>query len=334
VFLGGARLQRRKFITLLSAAAVWPASAVARQSAMPVIGFAHPWAPDTTQDVLSAFRQGLGDTGSVEGKNVAIEYRWTDGHNDRWPAVIADLVGLQVSVLAVLGSTAGALAAKAATQAIPIVFLQGADPVRIGLVSSLNHPGGNVTGISLFIAEVSAKRFRLLLELAPSARQIGYLYNPSNPVIAASETKEIEAAANALAVRLLAVPATNAVEIDRAFDQFVEGRADALFVGGDGFFLGQIAHIADLAASRRLPAVYGFREAAESGGLLGYGANIPKAFQEAGVYAGRIVNGEKPSDMPVTQPTSLELTINLKAAQALGLTVPVALIALANQVIE
>ena len=326
-------MQRRKFVKLLGAAAAWPVAALARQSAMPVIGYPHLLTPETEQARLAAFRHGLGETGFVEGRNVAVEYRWGAGHNDRWPAMIADLVGLQVSVIAALGSTAGALAAKAATQSIPIVFLQGADPVLIGLISSLNHPGGNLTGISLFIAEVSAKRLGFLLELVPSARQIGYLYNPSNP-FSASETKEIEAAAHAAGVPLLHVAATNAIEIERAFEQFVEKRADALFVGGDGFFLSKNDQIVELAASRRLPAVYAWREGGEEGGLLGYGANIPKAFQEAGVYTGRILNGEKPSDMPVTQPTSLELTINLKAAKALGLTVSLTLLGQADEVIE
>ena len=318
---------------LLGAATAWPLTAVA-QSAMPVIGYLQFGSLETSQSYLAAFHLGLGDTGFVEGRNVAIEYRWIQDHNDRLPTLVAELVRLRVSVIAVLGSTAAALAAQAATQTIPIVFLQGADPVRIGLVSSLNHPGGNLTGISLFQTQVAAKRFGLLLELVPSAKTIGYLYNPTNPVFLESERKQIESAADAASVRLLPVAASRLSDIETAFENLVEEQADALFVSNDGSFVAASNQIAALAASRRLPAAYGWHDTSAAGSLLTYGANLPKSFRQAGVFAGRILKGENPSDLPVTQPTSFDLAINLKTARALGLTVPVTLLAQADEVIE
>jgi putative ABC transport system substrate-binding protein len=328
-------MKRRKFITLLGGAAVtWPTTLRAQQLAMPAIGFLHLMSLEMKQSYLAAFHRGLGETGYVEGRNVAVEYRWGQGHNDRLPSLVAELVRLQVSVIVVLESTAGALAAKAATQTIPIVFMQGADPVRIGLVSSLNHPGGNLTGINLFLAEVAAKRFGLLLELVPSARSIGYLYNPTNPVFAETETKEVQAAADGLGVRLHSVTASRLSEIETAFEHLVDQRADALFVSSDGFLLTQSSQIVALAASRRMPSIYGWREAGAVGGLMSYGTNFIKSWRQAGVYTGRILKGEKPSDLPVTQPTSFELAINLKTAKALGLTVPLTLLAQADEVTE
>ncbi len=328
-------MKRRKFMTLLGGAAVtWPTTLRAQQLAMPAIGFLHLTSLEMKQSYLAAFHRGLGETGYVEGRNVAVEYRWGQGHNDRLPSLVAELVRLQVSVIVVLESTAGALAAKAATQTIPIVFMQGADPVRIGLVSSLNHPGGNLTGINLFLAEVAAKRFGLLLELVPSAKSIGYLYNPTNPVFAETEMKEVQAAADALGVRLHFVTASRLSEIETAFEHLVDQRADALFVSSDGFLLTQSSQIVALAASRRMPSIYGWREAGAVGGLMSYGTNFIKSWRQAGVYTGRILKGEKPSDLPVTQPTSFELAINLKTAKALGLTVPLTLLAQADEVTE
>jgi len=328
-------MKRRKFITLLGGAAMtWPTTLRAQQVAMQAIGFLHLTSRETKQSYLAAFHRGLGETGYVEGRNVAVEYRWGQGHNDRLPSLVAELVRLQVSVIVVLESTAGALAAKAATQTIPIVFMQGADPVRIGLVSSLNHPGGNLTGINLFLAEVAAKRFGLLLELVPSAKSIGYLYNPTNPVFAETETKEVQAAADALGVRLHSVTASRLSEIETAFEHLVDQRADALFVSSDGFLLTQSSQIVALAASRRMPSIYGWREAGAVGGLMSYGTNFIKSWRQAGVYTGRILKGEKPSDLPVTQPTSFELAINLKTAKTLGLTVPLTLLAQADEVTE
>ena len=328
-------MKRREFITLLGGSAVTLSTAVrAQQPATPLIGFLHPTSPETKQPYLAAFHRGLGDTGFVESKNVAVEYRWAQGQNDRLPTLVAELVRLHPPVIAVLESTAGALAAKAATQTIPIVFLQGADPVRIGLVSSLNHPGGNLTGICLFLDEVAAKRFGFLLELVPSARSIGYLYNPTNPVFADSEKKEIQAAADALSLRLLPVAASRLSEIEVAFEHLVEQRADALFVSSDGFLLTQSNQIVALAAKRRMPSIYGWREAGAFGGLISYGTNFLKTWRQAGVYTGRILNGEKPSDLPVTQPTSFELAINLSTAKALGITVPLTLLAQADELTE
>ena len=328
-------MKRRKFMTLLGGAAVtWPTTLRAQQLAMPAIGFLHLTSLEMKQSYLAAFHRGLGETGYVEGRNVAVEYRWGQGHNDRLPSLVAELVRLQVSVIVVLESTAGALAAKAATQTIPIVFMQGADPVRIGLVSSLNHPGGNLTGINLFLAEVAAKRFGLLLELVPSAKSIGYLYNPTNPVFAETETKEVQAAADALGVRLHSVTASRLSEIETAFEHLVDQRADALFVSSDGFLLTQSSQIVALAASRRMPSIYGWREAGAVGGLMSYGTNFIKSWRQAGVYTGRILKREKPSDLPVTQPTSFELAINLKTAKTLGLTVPLTLLAQADEVTE
>jgi putative tryptophan/tyrosine transport system substrate-binding protein len=327
-------MRRRKFIELLGAASAWPLTAVAQQPTMPVIGYLNVASLETTRPYVAAFQIGLADTGFVEGRNLAIEYQWGQGHNDRLPTLIAELVRLRVSVIAIMGSTTGALIAKAATETIPIVFLQGADPVRIGLVSSLNHPGGNITGISLFLAEVAAKRFGLLLELVPSAGSIGYLYNPSNPVFAESEKKETQTAADALRVRLLPVAATRQTEIEPAFERLVEERVDALFVSSDGYLLAQSDEIVARAASRRLPAVYAYHEAAAVGGLVSYGTNLAKSYRQAGVYTGRILKGEKPSDLPVTQPTSIDLAINLKTAKALDLAVPLTLLAQADEVIE
>lgn len=329
----GWHMRRRKFIKLLGAATAWPLTAGA-QSAMPVIGYLQFGSLETSQSYLAAFHLGLGDTGFVEGRNVAIEYRGIQGHNEWIPTLVAEMVRLRVSVIAALGSTAAALAAKAATQSIPIVFLQGADPVRIGLVGSLNHPGGNLTGISLYQTEVAAKRFSLLLELVPSAKTIGYLYNPTNPVFLESERKQIEAAADAASVRLLPVAASRPSDIETAFQNLVEERAEALFVSNDGSFVAASDQIAALAASRRLPATYGWHDASAASALLTYGANLPKAFRQAAVYIGRILKGENPSDLPVTQPTSFDLTINLKTARALGLIVPVTLLAQADEVIE
>jgi len=328
-------MKRREFITLLGGSAVtWPATLRAQQLAMPAIGFLHLTSLETKQSYLAAFHRGLGETGYVEGRNVAVEYRWGQGHNDRLPSLVAELVRLQVSVIVVLESTAGALAAKAATQTIPIVFMQGADPVRIGLVSSLNHPGGNLTGINLFLAEVAAKRFGLLLELVPSAKSIGYLYNPTNPVFAETETKEIQAAADSLGVRLLSVTASRLSEIETAFERLVDQRADALFVSSDGLLLTYSSQIVALAARHKQPVIYPLREFAEIGGLVSYGHDLVDGYRQMGVYAGRILKGEKPADLPVVQPTKFEFVINLKTAKTLGLTIPPSLLTTADEVIE
>jgi putative tryptophan/tyrosine transport system substrate-binding protein len=327
-------MRRREFIALVGGAAAWPLVARAQQPAMPVIGFFHLTSLETNRENLATFRQGLADTGYIEGKNVAIEYRWAQGRNDMLPTLVAELVRLQVSVIVVLESTNGALSAKAATQTIPIVFMQGADPVQVGLVDSLNRPGGNLTGIGLLAAETAGKCLELLLELVPKAKSIGYLRNPTNPVFAESETRELEAAAYAHGVHLLIVNASRPSEIETAFADLVQQRVDALQVSSDGFLLAHPDQIVTLAARHALPTIYAWPQFISFGGLMSYGTNIHNAWREAGIYTGRILKGERPADLPVQQATKIELVINLKTAKALGLTFPITLLGRADQVIE
>jgi putative tryptophan/tyrosine transport system substrate-binding protein len=328
-------VKRREFITLLGGtAAAWPLAARAQQSAMPVIGFLHLTSPELARENLTYFHRGLGETGYIENRNVAIEYRWAHGKNDLLPMLVADLVRDQVSVIVTLESTQGALAAKAATQTIPIVFMQAADPVRIGLVKSLNRPGGNLTGINLMWAEIAGKRFELLLELVPTAKSIAYLRNPTNPVFAESEAKELQAAARAHAVRLFSVNASRPSDFESAFAEIAQQRADALVVSSAVSLLTDPDQIVALAAQHAVPAIYAWRPSIEAGGLISYATSLPDAWQQAGVYTGRILKGEKPADLPVLQPTKFELLINLKTAKALGLAVPLALQVAADEVIE
>jgi putative ABC transport system substrate-binding protein len=315
-------------------AVAWPFAASAQQPAMPVIGFLHLTSPETNRENLATFRRGLGETGYIENKNVKIEYRWARGRNDQLSTLAAELVQHQVSVIAVLESTNGALAAKAATQTIPIVFMQGANPVQIGLVDSLNRPGGNLTGISLLSAETAGKRLELLLELVPKATSIGYLRNPANPVYAESETREVEIAARAHGVRLLFVNASRPSEIETAFAELAQQRPDALQVSSDGFLLTYPDQIVALAARYAVPAIYAWPTFAAVGGLISYGTNIRDAWQQAGIYTGRILKGERPADLPVQQVTTIELVINLKTAKALGITVPLPLSGRADELIE
>jgi putative tryptophan/tyrosine transport system substrate-binding protein len=326
-------MKRRRFIALLGGAVAWPLAARAQQ-AMPVIGFIHLTSLEQTANYLAAFRRGLGDTGYVEGRTVAIEYRWGQGRNDRLSTLVDELVRRQVSVLVTMESTNAALAAKAATKTIPIVFMQGADPVRIGLVSSLNRPDGNLTGINLFLAEVAGKRLQVLLEAVPSAKSIAYLRNPSNPIYAESETREVEDAARSIGVRLLWANASRLDEIETAFTNFVQQPVDAVFVSADGFFLTNSNHIVALAARYAVPAIYGWRQAVALGGLMSYGTNFPDAWRQAGVYTGRLLKGERPADLPVQQVTKIELIINLRTAKTLALTVPLALSGRADELIE
>ena len=270
-------MRRRDFLAALGGTAAWPLAARAQQPTMPVIGFLGAESLDLYTGRLDAFRQGLRDTGFIENKNVAIEYRWAQGRNDRLPTLADELVRSQVAVLVVIGTTNGALAAKTATQTIPIVFMQGADPVQIGLVASLNRPGGNLTGIDLLLAETAAKRFELLLELVPTARSIAYLRNPSNAVFAETETKELEVAARTRGVHLLFVNANSLSQLETAFAELVQQRADALQVSGDGFFINRSDEIVALAARHGIPAIYPSRRAMLVGGLMSYGANIPEA---------------------------------------------------------
>jgi ABC-type uncharacterized transport system substrate-binding protein len=328
-------MRRREFIKVVAGSATsWPLVARAQQPAMPVIGFLHLTSLETNRENLAAFRQGLGDTGYIEDKNVAIEYRWAQGQNDRLPALVAELVRRQVSVIVVLESTNSALAAKAATQTIPIVFMQGADPVQIGLVDSLNRPGGNLTGISLLAAGTVGKRLELLLELVPAAKSIAYLRNPTNLVNAETESREAELAARTRGVRLLFVNATRPSEIETAFADLVQQRADALELSGDGFLFAHYDQIVALAARHAVPAIYAWHKGTAVGGLMSYGTNLLDAWRQAGIYTGRILNGKKPADLPVQQVTKIDLRINLKTAKALGLTFPLTLLGRADEVIE
>jgi ABC-type uncharacterized transport system substrate-binding protein len=324
---------RREFITLLGGVtAAWPLGARAQQAATPVIGWLGSSLPEPTENVLVAVRRGLKETGYVEGQNVRIEYRWAEGHYERLPALLADLVGRQVAVI-YAGSTATALAAKAATQAIPIVFVVGSDPIKAGLVTNLNRPEGNLTGASAFHVEVMPKRLELLHEFVPRAN-LWLLVNPTN-AFAVSETTEAQAAANALKMPLKLLHASNEGEIDLAFATLAQQAQSALLVGADPhFFLGLRHQLLALAARHRIPAAYGYREFAAGGGLMSYGANLLEAWRLAGVYMGRILKGEKPSDLPVQQPVKLDFIINLRTAKALGLEVPPTLLALADEVIE
>jgi putative ABC transport system substrate-binding protein len=328
-------MRRRDFLKAITGSATaWPLTARAQQSTMPVIGFLHLTSLETNRENLGNFRLGLDDAGYIENKNVTIEYRWAQGRNDQLPILAAELVQHQVSVIVVLESTNGALAAKAATKTIPIVFMQGADPVAIGLVDSLNRPGGNLTGIGLLAAETAGKCFELLLEVVPKAKSIAYLRNPTNPAFAASETRELQAAARAHGVELLPFNASRPGEIDTAFADLVQQRADALQVSSDGFLLTHPDQIVTLAAHHAVPAVYAWPQYPAVGGLMSYGTNIRDAWRQAGIYTGRILNGEKPADLPVQEVTKIELVINLKTAKTLGLTVPLSLLGRADNVIE
>ena len=328
-------MRRRDFIKVIAGStAAWPLTARAQQPAMPVIGFLHLTSPETNRENLANFRLGLGDIGYIENKNVTIEYRWAQGRNDQLPKLAAEFVQHQVSVIVVLESTNGVLAAKAATQTIPIVFMQGADPVAVGLVDSLNRPGRNLTGIGLLAAETAGKCFELLLDVVPKAKSIAYLRNPTNPAFAESETRELQTAARTHGVRLLIFNASVTSEIDTAFADLLKQRADALQVSSDGFLLTHPDQIVALAARHAVPAIYAWPQYPAVGGLMSYGTNIVDAWRQAGIYTGRILKGEKPADLPVQQATKIELVVNLKTAKTLGLPVPLALLGRADKVIE
>ena len=328
------RLRRRAFITLLGGAAVaWPRAARAQQATMPVVGLLYDQSLVGSADMLAAFREGLKQFGFVEGQNVAIEYRWADGQNDRLPALAADLVRRRVAVIVAIGSTAATLAAKAATTTIPIVFNVAADPVQFGLVASFNRPGGNVTGISSMNIELTGKLLQLLHELVPGATRFATLRNPTGPVIQ-SALAEAQAAARSLGLQLLVLYAGTEGDFEPAFAALVQQQAAALLVGPSTLFQSHYPQIVTLAARHRVPVVYAHHEAVAAGGLMSYGSPRADNLRLAGSYTGRILKGEKPADLPVQQPTKVELHINMKTARALGLTIPTALLVRADEVIE
>ena len=326
------QLRRRKLIVLLGGAAAWPLGVLAQQPAMPVIGFLNAGSPNRITNLVAAFRQGLSETGYVEGQNLLIEYRWAEGDYDRLPALAIDLVRRQVAVISA-GSPQAALAAKAATPTIPIVFTSGGDPVELGLVSSFNRPGGNVTGVSFLANELGAKRLELLREVVPTAVSMGFLANPTRASFAA-ETKDLQQAAHALGVQLIILNASSEGEIDAAFAKFDQYRVNAIRVGTDSFFLSRRDQLVALAARLAIPTMYDTREYVVAGGLMSYAPSLADVYRQAGIYTGKVLKGAKPADLPVMQPTKFELTINLKTAKVLGVTVPLIMQMTADEVIE
>jgi putative tryptophan/tyrosine transport system substrate-binding protein len=328
-------MERREFITLLGgAAATWPLAARAQQPTLPLVGFINGFSADASARYVAAFRKGLNETGYVEGQNVTVEYHFLDGQYDHLPALMADLVRRQVGVIATPGSNAGTLAAKAATGTIPIVFSVADDPVQLNLVSSLARPGGNATGINFFNAEVTAKRLRLLYDLVPKAVRVAVLVNPANGSMVETTLPAVRQAAAALGLQIQVLNATTIGEIDAAFASLARERADALFVAPDGFFVSRAVQFATLTVLNRIPATYPNRDYVAAGGLMSYGTDVADAFLQVGVYTGRILKGAKPADLPVLQPTKFEFVINVQTARALGIEVPLALLSIADEVIE
>jgi putative ABC transport system substrate-binding protein len=326
-------MRRREFITLLGGAATaWTLAARAQQPAMPVVGLVG--GGDISTRYVTAFRKGLNETGIIEGQNVTVEYHWLKGQYDLLPSLMADLVRRRVAVIATPGSNPAALAAKAATATIPIVFGVGEDPVKLGLVASLARPGGNATGINLFNVEVATKRLGLLHELVPKAVRIAVLVNPANATTAESTLRYIPEAARAIGLQILVLNASTSREIDTAFATLVRERADALFVAPDSFFISRRVQFANLTAGNRIPAAYSDRDSVEAGGLMSYGTDFTDMFRQVGVYTGRILKGEKPADLPVLQWNKFELVINLQTARALGIEVPNSMQLLADEMIE
>ena len=327
-------MRRRDFITLLGgAAAVWPFAARAQQPGVPVVGFLNVASPEGYRPMVTAFRQGLQESGYVEGRNVAIEYRWAEGRSDRLPAMAADLVRRQVAVIAAT-TTPAALAAKAATTTIPIVFETGGDPIQLGLVVSFNRPGGNVTGVSQLNTEVMPKRLELLHELLPTVTAIALLVNPANPALAEAVLRASRAAVQTLGLHLHVLNASAESDFDAVFANVTQLRAGGLVIGADAFFTSRQEQLAALALRHAVPAVYEYREFVTAGGLLSYGGSLPDSYRLAGVYSGRILKGEKPDELPVQQVTKVEMFLNLKTAKALGITVPLPLLGRADEVIE
>jgi putative ABC transport system substrate-binding protein len=327
-------MRRREFITGLGSTAAWPLAARAQQPALPVVGHLSSVSPEAITYEVAAFRQGLKDAGYIEGQNVAIEYRWAAGQYERLPALAAELVRRPVAVIVTQGGLASALAAKSATSMVPIVFGSGGDLVKFGLITSLNRPGGNATGVNLFTQEVEGKKLELLVKLAPAVATIAILVNPNNPT---SEIKirDLREAARVLGRQLQVLNASTTADLDTAFVTLVQQRAGSLVVGADPFFdENGRDHLVALAARHAVPAIYSFREAAAAGGLMSYGTSLADTGRMKGVYAGRILKGEKPADLPVQQPIKFELVINLRTAKALGLTIPETLLATADELIQ
>jgi putative ABC transport system substrate-binding protein len=328
-------MKRRDFITLLGgAAAAWPIAARAQQPGVPVVGFLHVASPDLASDRVRAFHRGLGELDYVEGRNLAIEYRWAEGRYDRLQALAADLVGRRVVAIAATDGVPSARAAQRATTTIPIVFRTGADPVAAGLIASLNRPGGNLTGVTSLNVEVGPKRLEILHELIPTARVIALLINPTNGPGAESTSRELEVAARTLGLQLHVLHAATESDIDKAFETLVRMGAGGLVIGPDTFFGSRNEQLVALTLRHKVPTIYQFREFAAAGGLMSYGGSLTDSYRLAGVYIGRILNGDRPADLPVQQSTRVELIINLKTAKALGLDIPPTLLARADEVIE
>ena len=333
----GQQMKRREFITLLgSAAAAWPLAALAQQPAMPVVGFLNAASPDLFAHVVRAFHLGLSETGYVEGRNVAIEYRWAENQYDRLPELAAELVRRRVSVITTGSSTLAALAAKAATTTLPIVFLMGSDPVQFGLVASLNRPGGNLTGITTLNLEMTPKRLQVLRELLPTTTIMAVLVNSTNaPATVETEVRQVQAAAHTLGLQMVHVlQASTERDLDSAFSTLIQRRAGGLVISADTFFSGKSVELAALASRHAVPTISPYRDFVTAGGLMSYGGSVTELYRLAGVYTGRILKGEQPADLPVQQVTKVQLAINLKTAKALGLTVPTLLIGRADEIIE
>ena len=328
-------MRRREFIALLGGAAAWPLAARAQQPALPMVALINGRSSDASATDVAAFRKGLNESGSVEGQNVTVEYHYLEGQYDRLPALMVDLVARRVAVIATPGSIPAALAAKAATATIPIVFGVGGDSVQLGLVASLARPGGNATGINYFVSEVAAKRLRLLHDLVPKAVRIAVLVNPANASTAESTLRDVQEAAPIIGLQIqMILNATTIGEIDAAFASLARERPDALFVGGDGFLNSRRVQFATLTARDKIPATYDNRDDVAAGGLMSYGTDTADMYHQVGVYTGSILKGAKPADLPVVQSTKFEFVINLQTARALGIEVPPAVLSIADEVIE
>lgn len=330
--LWGDAMKRREFISLLGGTAAWPVASRAQQAAMPVIGLLYVRSPDDSVPQLAAFRRGLAENGYIEGQNVAIEYKWGLGHYDRMPALAAELVRLPANVI-LAGAEPSVLAAKAATQTIPIVFVVGSDPRKLGLVASYNSPGGNATGVLIFSTTLDVKRLGLLHDLIPSAKLLGVLVNPKFPY-SQDQLDQLKAAANAVSLHLQIYEASNPDEIDIAFEAIARDQIPALIVAADPFFDTRRDQLVGLAAQHAVPVMYQFRQYPAAGGLMSYGADLPDAYRQAGIYVGQVLKGARPAELPVQQESKFEFVINLKTAKALGLTIPSGVMAIADEVIE